>query len=379
MTQGRPILELRPRYNRIDESDKEERTQGYTYRVVAGWRTAPWMGLRFTLEGIHTGHIGPKEFNDDGAQFATSAYPLLPDPAHTGLNQAHVEFTGIEGFRVRAGRQRVRMDNLRWISDNDFRQIPQLFDGAEVANTSLADTELLAGHYTRVRDTSGEVDKLKLSILHAAYSGFRGHSLAAYAYFHDQPANGAFTGFANSSYKAYGVRAEGAFGAGPVEFPYTAEVARQKPYAGGNALIDVRYWRLGGGATWKEVTLRYDEELRGSNNGRYGLQMPLTDFYSFNGWTLHFFNVPFQGLHDRWVTLRAGIPIEPLKLVFYGESHRFRSDFRDLDFGKETDVGLSWSLPGGVVVRAQHAAYDPGSGQVAPRIRKTWITLTYTY
>jgi hypothetical protein len=60
--------------------------------------------------------------------------------------------------------------------------------------------------------------------------------------------------------------------------------------------------------------------------------------------------------------------------------HRFRSDFRDLDFGRETDVGLSWSFWEGAVLRLQHARYDPGSGQpTAPRIRKTWLTLIYTY
>jgi hypothetical protein len=100
---GRPILELRPRYNRIDESDKPERTEGFTYRAIAGWRSAPWNGLRFTLEAIHTGHIGPKEFNDDGAQFATSPYPLLPDPGHTGLNQANVEYSGPRGFACARG------------------------------------------------------------------------------------------------------------------------------------------------------------------------------------------------------------------------------------------------------------------------------------
>jgi hypothetical protein len=374
---GRPILELRPRYNRIEESDKEDVTRGWTYRAVVGWRTAPWMGLRFTAEGINTGHIGPKEYNDDGAQFATSEYPLLPDPGHTGLNQAHVEYTGIDNLRVRVGRQRVRMDNQRWISDNDFRQTPQLFDGVEVANTSLPDTELLVSYFNRQRDTSGETNDLKLTIVHAAWSPVPGHSFAAYGYFHDQPVNGAFTGFSNNSYRAVGVRGEGAFPFGEFEIPYTVEYAQQRPYAGGNALIDVDYWRAGAGLAWRDVTLRYDEEVKGSNNGRYGLQMPLTDFYSFNGWTLHFFNTPFRGLHDKWLTLRAGYA--PANLVLYAESHKFRSDLGDLDFGKETDVGLFWTFWEGAQLRLQHAAYDSGSGQVAPRIRKTWITLSYSY
>jgi hypothetical protein len=157
------------------------------------------------------------------------------------------------------------MDNQRWVSDNDFRQIPQLFDGVEVANTVLPNTELLASRFWRVRTTSGDDTRLELSILHAAWNPAPNHSVAAFGYFHDQPVNGAFTGFANSSYRVVGARAEGAFSLGAVDLPYTLEAAKQRPYAGGDARIDVRYWRAGAGASWKALTLRYDEELKGSN------------------------------------------------------------------------------------------------------------------
>jgi hypothetical protein len=30
-------------------------------------------------------------------------------------------------------------------------------------------------------------------------------------------------------------------------------------------------------------------------------------------------------------------------------------------------------------MRLQHARYDPGAGTPDPGIRKTWLTLTYTY
>jgi hypothetical protein len=77
---GRPILELRPRYNHIEESDKPLTTEGGTIRIVAGWRSAPWRDLRFTIEGIHADRIGPQRFNDDGGLINISPYPLLPDP-----------------------------------------------------------------------------------------------------------------------------------------------------------------------------------------------------------------------------------------------------------------------------------------------------------
>ena len=67
-------VELRPRYNHIEESNRAEITEGGTLRLLAGWRSAPWNGLRFTAEGIVAAHWGPNRFNDGGEPFATSRY-----------------------------------------------------------------------------------------------------------------------------------------------------------------------------------------------------------------------------------------------------------------------------------------------------------------
>jgi hypothetical protein len=373
---GRFSLELRPRYNRIDESDKPLRTDGGTARVVAGWRSAPFHGIRFALEAIHAGHFGPKHFNDDGTANAASPYPLLPDPRYTGVNQAYVDYTGIEAVRVRAGRQVVRLDNQRWVSDNDFRQTPQVFDGLGAAYTGIANTELLARYFWQVRTTSGVVNDLRLTLLHAAWNPARGHALGAYAVLHDQPLNGARTGFTNSSYRVAGVRAEGAaarFGA--VDIAYIAEYAQQRPYAGGDARVKGAYWRAGAGLAAPDWTLRYDHEVKESNAGLYGVQMPLTDFYAFNGWSLHFYNTPRQGLRDQWLTARYALG----DFTLYAEGHRFRSDYGNIDFGREVDIGVTYAGGENWTIRLQHAKYDPGAVTPDPDVRKTWLTLTYTH
>ena len=372
---GRAILEVRPRYNRIEESNKPELTRGGTVRAIAGWRTAPIHGWRLTIEGIVAEHFGPKRFNDDPALFASSPYPLLPDPRYTGLNRLHVE-AELGGARMRVGRQVVRLDEQRWVSDNDFRQIPQLFDGAAMTVTPLAGAELMAAHYARVRSTSGTTQDLKLTLLHGAWNPLPGHSLAAYGVFHDQAQNGAFTGFADNSYRLAGVRASGSFMfAAGWRVPYLVEAANQRRFADGDSRIKARYWRAGAGLEGRAWLLRYDLELKGSNDGVFGLQNPLTDFYAFNGWSLHFFNTPREGLRDGWLTARYALG----PFTFYAEAHRFRSDFRRLDFGKETDVSVSWQMHPDALLRLQHARYDPGRDGTGATVRKTWLTLTYTY
>jgi hypothetical protein len=371
---GSAWVELRPRWNHIEESDKPENASGGTVRAVAGWRSAPWHGLRVALEGIHADHWGAKRFNDDPADIPISPYPLLPDPRHTGLNRAYVEFTGEEGVTARLGRQRVALDNQRWVSDNDFRQVPQLFDGVTLEYAGIASTRLTAGYYRQLRSTSGETDDVRLTVANAAWNPRPGHTLGAFAYFHDQPATAPFTGLPDESYRVYGVRAEGvAARFEAMEVPYIVELARQRPYAGGDSRIDARYWRVGAGLSTQRWTVRADYEVRGSNDGLYGLQIPLTDFYAFNGWTLKWFTVAREGLRDGWITGRLAVG----KLTLYAEAHRFRSDFGSLDFGRELDAGATWEILPNAVLRLQHARYDSGSDRDYADIRKTWLTLTF--
>jgi len=121
--------------------------------------------------------------------------------------------------------------------------------------------------------------------------------------------------------------------------------------------------------------LRFDYEVKASNGGYYGVQVPLTDFYAFNGWTLHFFNTPRRGLRDGWVTVRQGLH----GFTFYAEAHRFRTDFGGIDQGRELDAGITYDWNERLTLRLQHARYDRGTGTPDPNIRKTWLTLTYTY
>ena len=374
VARGQFFGELRPRYNRITEQADEDVTRGGTYRATAGWRTAPWSGWRATLEGIHTDNVD-KHFNDDPSQIATSAYPLLPDPRYTGVNQAHVEYRGEDGLRVRAGRQVVRLENSRWVSDNDFRQVPQVFDGVSARYDGLERVQLEAGYYTRVRTTSGVTNALRLATLRAAWNPWPDHVASVYGVFHDQPRNGAFTGFEDNSYRVLGARVEGAFHLGAaLDLPYLLEGAHQDPFAGGDARIDARYWRAGAGLSQARWTVRYDHEVKGSNHGVFGLENPLTDYYAFNGWTLNFFNTPRTGLVDRWLTARYAVG----PVTLYGEAHRFRADFGGADLGRENDLGATLDLGHDAMLRLQHARYDSPPG-IAADIRKTWITLSWNF
>jgi Alginate export len=377
VSNGNLLLQLRPRYNYIQEDDKPLATNVATVRALLGWRTAPFHDFRLTAEGIHTDHIGAKRANDDLAQYFSSPYPLLPDPRTTDINQLFVDYTGLPATRIRAGRQLIKLDDHRFISDNDFRQIPQAFSGVTVVNNSLEQTEIYLGHLARIRIFSGEENSLRMEILHAAYNPAPDHRLVAYGYFHDQAQTGAYTGFADNSNKVLGLRMDGSLSVSEgSKLLYTAEYAKQKNYASGDTRINANYARLGGGLWRTKFGFRMDYEVKGSNNGAYGFQTPLTDFYAFNGTALQFTSTPMQGLRDAWLTMRGEVE----KFDLFAEYHQYRSDVGGLKFGQELDLSASYPLLSNLVAKLQHATYRPGDNVLGKlNVDKTWLAFTYNY
>ena len=377
---GRLLLELRPRYALITETIKPESTDVWTLRTTVGWQTAPYRDIRLTAQLIYTDILGPARLNTDPAKFFSSEYPLLPDPAYRGINQLFADYSGLPATRLRLGRQILRIDDQRFISDVDFRQTPQVFDGVTVINNSLPETEIQLGEYRRIRTTLGGTNKLRLHVLHGAWNPLPDHTLAAYGYWQDQAATGSQTGFANNAQRIVGTHAEGGFALSEaLRVMYYLAYARQNRIGDGDARIKANYNRIGmgllstGASTWGT---RFDHEVKGSNGGIYGFQTPLTDYYAFNGQALQYTSTPPQGLRDTWLTVRA----QNEHLGVSMEAHRFRTDFGGLTLGHEFDATLTYALTRNLLLKLQHAQFRAGDG--APRrndVDKTWFAITYTY
>jgi hypothetical protein len=390
ITEGRLSLELRPRYTDITQTNKTERTSAWTMRSIIGWQTAVFDQWRVVVEGIHTDVVGASSLNTDPATDENSPYPLLPDPSRTDSNRLYVEYLGLPDTRVRLGKQLVKLDNERFFSDVDFRQIPMLFTGLTVVNESLPDGEIYAALLNRVRTVVGTQAKTRIWLLRAAYSPLRDQSVAAYAYGLNQPQTDLYSdsqwylsdydGVSDNSHQVFGLRAEGVVPIGAaVNGLYTAEGAHQRHYAGGDPVIEAHYWRLGGGAVLPklaDVGARLDREVKSSNGGRYGFQMPFEDTYAFNGWALQFTRTPAKGLRDTWASLRA----RPGRLQLVAELHRFDAAFGGLNYGNERDFRASYALTPSLSLKLQHARFragDPAADYYD--LTKTWLSLTYDY
>ena len=344
---GELLLELRPRYEYVDQSDKPQQANAFTLRTLLGWETKPYHDFSGVLQLINVTYLLDHDFNSDPATKASSPYPTVPDPNNTNATQMYVEWSGLDKTSIKYGRQIAEINNQRVLGDANFRQTPQTFAALSITNTSVPNTDIYAAYLYRELTTGGTQLGTQTPVGNLRYSFLPGESISGYGIFQDQPNTGqnGETGFSNGSNRILGLRLDGAHPFGDKwKGLYSAEYARQKPYADGNSAIDAFYYHLALGARSGPYYGMVHQEKLSSNNGLYGFQTPLATLHPFQGWADQFVVTPHQGIVDTWVN--AGVTVFD-KLELYGEYHRFKSDFGSINFGQEIDLSAAYALAKG--------------------------------
>ncbi len=366
-------LDLRLRYTSIEESNKPQNVDVTTVRIVPGIEAKLSPNLTLTIDAIHTDFIGAKRFNDNPS--VPSPFPLLPDPRYTGLNQVTLAWAPTSYLDIIAGRQSVKMGNERHVSDNNFRQVPQMFDGVLTRWTPFNSASVVAGYFPQRRTFFGKVEPAKLGVFELALNPVENVSTSLYAVRHQPDAsfsNAFLYGVNDYSNVTVGGTADASVNVGSTRLTLATELARQRAVAGGSPLISANYYRLGLGATMAGWTARVDHENRASNEGRYAFQTVLSDYYAYNGNSLVFFATPKDGLRDTWATLRY----ERGRFSMLHEYHWFRSDVGGKDYGRELDLNFTYNWSERWYMRAQWAHYRPELPR-AVDVDKVWLTLGY--
>jgi len=379
VSSGKPILNLRPRYEFVDQANLAEDAEALTMRTLLGWQTGSWHGLSAKAELINVSR-GINDYND--TLNGKTQYPVIADPDDNDINQLYLDYTGLDNTLIRGGRQAINLDNVRFVGDVGFRQVMQVFDAAIVENKSLPNTNLYVGYLGRVKTVTTRDFDTDTILLNARYAFTADDMLVGYGYFQDQSNAIGAAGFsgpapADTSNQIIGIRGNGAHPMGDNwKLLYTAEFASQTDYAGGDPRIDATYLHLGAGAQWSGYMLRLDYEQLGSNDGQFAFQTPLGTNHLFQGWADQFLTTPRQGIQDTYVTGSAKIA----KATLQGAYHLFDADNGGLDFGDELDLGLTYPLMKKLVGKIEYANYQAGdaaSGKVD--VTKFWLTLIFNY
>ena len=425
--EGKNLTSFRLRYEKVSQDGNAPTTlaapfndaNAFTLRSLIGWQTAPYHNFSFGAQLIDVSKLNDN-FNDStplngifspaANQNDKLAYAKVVDPDYTGVNQLYVDWTGIKNTKFRLGRQAINLDNVRFIGDIGFRQVMQVFDGVSVLNKSIPDTEVYLAHYEAVRQINTKLrSEGALEVANIRYRISGTEFLVGYGYlssFTNLGLGNAWFGGgalnnngkpninADQGNKTFGLRLDGIHAFNPnFRALYTAEYAKQTDYSGGDSRIDADYYKIGGGLGFDNLNIRIDQELLGSNDGKYAFQTPFGTNHLFQGWVDKFLATPKEGIRDTFVTATYRYD----DFTFFADYHVFNSDeeFFKVTGGKGDKYGTEWNVSTtynyskNIMAKVEYGKYSE-SDQYQPtatvtqanRIRDTdklWLTAMYTF
>ena len=350
LTGGKPSADIRARYESVNPDNALRTADAITVRLRLGYQTGEVAGLGAFVEAEHVTALGGATYNS--TVNGKTAYAVVADPAATEINQAYLGYSGLPGTSMKYGRQRLTLDNHRFIGNVGWRQNEQTFDGFTLVNRSLPDTTLTAAYLHNVnrvfsdRSAAGNF-KTEAPILNVNYKGLRAGEVVGYGYllkFPNLPA---------SSTQTWGLRFNGqAPLADGAKVSYTAEYAVQSDYKNNPSDFRLDYYLVEGGIALSQVTLKAGYEVLGGD-GTVSFQTPLATLHAMNGWADQFLVTPLGGLKDAYVS--AGTTFHGVKLdAIYRD---FRADQGGAHYGTEWDLMAAMPVGKNYSVGAKYAGY----------------------
>ena len=378
-----PIVEGRLRYEHVDQPTTD--ADAVTLRLRAG---AEFKMNRLALLVEGEGTLGILD-NYNAFPFAVASsqrrtqFSTVPDPMNIDLNRLQLQYKG-KAATITLGRQRINLDDQRWVGSVAWRQNEQTFDA--VRGEAKFGPVSLDGIYAIGQRTIFGIDaaqresyKGEFTLLGAA-AKLGPVNVKAFAYLIDYDESVAF---ANSS-KSFGARATASFPIAPkTKLNLMASYARQSDYARNPVNYSADYIAAEGAVAFKALTLTAGYELLGSdanaaNGASRALQTPLATLHKFNGWADMFLTTPNKGLQD--IYAGAAYKFDGVKALPGLNAavtwHKFDSDVGDIKYGSEWNASLGFKL-GRVAVLAKYANYE--AKRFGVDTEKFWLQAEFAY
>lgn len=360
--------------NAAGETIGEKAADAWTTRSRLSYQSGVWNGFGFMMEMDNvsemTNDVDYRTAANDPLNI-TSA--VIADPIGTELNQGFISYTTFNN-QIKYGRQRLILDNARFIGNVGWRQNEQTYDGVSLTNKAIRYTNFTYAYIKNVNRVFGEDNaalgdlNMNSHVLNASYTGFDAGKLIGYAYLLDVENPIAQFGLTSDT---FGARWQGVIGE---MFTYNLEYAQQQDAGVGEA-YSADYMLAEGTYTVSRFSFGLGYELLGSDNGAYGFATPLATLHAFNGWADKFLATPRDGLEDKY--LNVGITFAGAQaLVSY---HKFDADAGGADYGDEIDFSIS-KKTGAVVWTAKYAQY--AMGDAATKVTDTdkfWVMADWNF
>ncbi len=370
VTGGKAYLNVRIRYENVDQANFVENASALTIRTRFGYKTGSYKGFSGVIEMEDTRNLANENYNN--TLNGNTLYPVVADPSQTEVNQAYLSYS-YEGTKVSAGRQSINLGTQRFIGTVGWRQVDQNLDAVTAVNKSLPDTKIFYAYVWNVNrifsDNSPAGDHSSATnLLNIEYSGLKFGKVTTYAYLLN---NKDLAGFSTNT---FGIRFAGKTEiADKTNILYEFEYANQTDAKNNPGNYSVNYFHIGGGVGFAGATLKAGLESLGSDNGMASFKTPLATLHKFNGWADQFLATPTAGLKDLYFTGIYNFDGVAKGLKFVATYHKFTSQFGDTDYGKELDLLLSYKIDKNYSVAVKYADYNADSWKVD--VRKLWLIL----
>jgi len=127
---GDASLNLRYRYEYVDQDSFSEDANASTLRMRLNYATGSWRDWSGFLEFDQVLEVLLDDYNS-GQGTSTGdrgQYPVVADPNGSDLNQLYLQYAPNDDWRTRVGRQRILLDDQRYVGGVGWRQNEQTYE-----------------------------------------------------------------------------------------------------------------------------------------------------------------------------------------------------------------------------------------------------------
>jgi len=329
---GKINIDMSWRFEYADDSTAKRQGYGDPFRFRIGYLTPEFHGISAfaEYEGVQT--VFTSKYNSVVNRNNTNR-AVIADPERHELNRLWLQYTGIPDTSLKVGRQRIKLDNDRFIGNVGWRQMEQTYDAVRLTNQSLDDTEITVGYIWKQRDIFSRNVNMNTYFVNAAYQGFEYGKLVGYAYLLDYDDGADSLRFRRSN-QTYGFQFQGATPLNEdIKTVYKLEYAHQWDFQNNPVSYSADYFNGELGFNIQGVTVKGGIEYLSADNG-IGFQTPLATLHAFNGWADLFLATPPDGLQDVY----ASISTKVMGVKLLGVYHHFSDDANEVDYGDEFDA-----------------------------------------
>jgi hypothetical protein len=372
LREGDVIVDLRARYESVEQSGFAEDAGALTNRLRAGFQTAPLKGTAFLAEGVVVDDLAD-DYNSTVNGLAQ--YPVVADPADfAAINRFALINKSLERTTLTFGRQRIVHDDQRFVGNVGWRQNEQTFDGlrAQWASPKLKTDLTYAAQVNRVFGPDSPQGKWEGDVVLAnfAYTLPIG-TLTLFDYYLD------IDGVASTSTNTLGVKLSGSKPIGKLTGTYALAFAQQGEAGANPANIDADYELVEGGLMFAKLGVALGYELLGSD-GVVAFATPLATLHAFQGWADKFLTTPAAGIADSYVrfTYPLGKRGRFTNVSATALFHDYEADFGSAHYGEELNLQL--------VARTERMALtakfaDYRADALLTDTEKLWLSVDYSF